>query len=913
MKIDYSRKSKVSFLLSTMLLGAVSLSASPGTILNNQTLEIDNNYKINTYFLSNNSQLINKGNNNNRLDIENSESSSFTNTSSLNIIDDWTAINAKEIENSQIINNGNINILGDSSNDVNINGIDVSNLVNSRVENKGNIISNLNSDATLNGIVVRDAQASSIKNTGTINLKATGDDLYLQGIHLDGWFASQNSTLANFNNSEIINDKDILVSSKGKLVSSYGITSYDFNVNDSQILNNGTISVSSEGVYADSAGMELDSLNNSQIINKGTIKADSTVTNNSDNENFADSFGISIDYLNNSKIENNGSILVNSNNMKKDNALAEAISVENFNNSTFKNSGIIKSTINNKLDKNASAILYLNSSTSTISNEGTGKIYGNIVLKGDTTFNNKGFISLPYNANKNAYFIFNDNGVDETISLRPSFGDFVNSGTIEIGAFKNSNSKIENTQILTKNATFEKGSKMQVDVVAGSKAFVKGDTLSEVVTATDKLTINDLTLNQTKLADNSATLDFKYEVKDGKRIDLVVSDVKKLSDIVDDKDKNDDKGNGTDTKNIVNKKSIAKTLDEFRNNQAQHPQMGAILSQIDTLSTNNEVINAVNSMIPTTATSVVNSSNTITSNISNIVSNRLGNLKGGLNSGDDLRVDNNRLWVKAFGSIGEQRDKDSISGFDLKTYGLGLGYDNEYKDGQIIGLSTFYTNANVETNGVNHKNDVDAYSIVAYGSNLLPDNKTTIYYQGSYTWQKNDSKRSLFTGDRADAKFTSKTFALDLKVGHKIAINDSFSVEPNIGTTYRHISNPSYTENGAGALNIHSDKFTSAEFLGNFGADFEYKITSDSKLTATIGAGYDFKDDDNIVTSSFAGASGVSFDTNGIDNGRWQYQAGIGYDVNLNNQNNLNFSYKYQGEGSKYNNNVVSLDYIYKF
>ena len=208
MKIDYSRKSKVSFLLSTMLLGAVSLSASPGTILNNQTLEIDNNYKINTYFLSNNSQLINKGNNNNRLDIENSESSSFTNTSSLNIIDDWTAINAKKINKSSIINSGNINIIGgDSSNYVDINGIDVLNLVNSRVENKGNIISNLNSDATVNGIVVRDAQGSSIKNTGTINLKATGDDLYLQGIHLDGWFASQNSKLANFNNSEIINDK----------------------------------------------------------------------------------------------------------------------------------------------------------------------------------------------------------------------------------------------------------------------------------------------------------------------------------------------------------------------------------------------------------------------------------------------------------------------------------------------------------------------------------------------------------------------------------------------------------------------------------------------------------------------------------------------------------------------------------
>jgi len=72
-------------------------------------------------------------------------------------------------------------------------------------------------------------------------------------------------------------------------------------------------------------------------------------------------------------------------------------------------------------------------------------------------------------------------------------------------------------------------------------------------------------------------------------------------------------------------------------------------------------------------------------------------------------------------------------------------------------------------------------------------------------------------------------------------------------------------------------------------------------------------DDDNIVTSSFAGASGVSFDTKGIDNGRWNYIAGVGYDVNLDSQNNLNVQYNYQGEGSKYSNNVISLNYMYKF
>ncbi|MCT7566662.1 autotransporter domain-containing protein [Aliarcobacter butzleri] len=886
MKIDYSKTSKVSFLLSTILLGAVSLSA---TNLDNQILEINN---TNTYDYG--------------LQIESSNKSKVINNGILNITNDWTAINAKEINNSSIINNGNINIIG-NNNDVNINGIDVLNLQDSSVKNSGNITANLNSDATINGIVIRNAQNSSVNNSGLIDLKSVGDDLYLQGIHLDGWTNpnTTNNSTKNVISSEIINDKNIVISTKGRLSSALGISAYDIEIGDSQIINNGKISVNAEGTYTTAEGIALEEFNNSQIVNTGVIEA------NTDGTTRNDAIGIWIDDVYNTQIENSGIISVNANTENLKSTLAESIGVGNFQNSTLTNNGIIEATINNKLDKQGIAISNDKmDSNSTIINTKDGKIYGNVLMNvhnvtnNDGKFINEGFISLPYNAYKNTSFTIDG----ENINFQPNFGNLVNSGTIEIGAYKDSEGNIENTQILAKTATFEKGSKMQVDVVAGSKAFVKGDTLSEVVTATDKLKINDLTLNQTKLADNSATLDFEYKYNNN-QLDLVVSNVKKLSDIVDDKD--DNKENNTDNKNVVNKLSVAKTLDEFRNNQSLYPKMGAVLSKIDTLSTNNEVVKAINSIVPTT--SFVNTSSQITSSVSNIISNRLGNIKSGLNSGDEIIVDSNRVWIKAFGSLGDQKDKDSISGFDLKTYGLGLGYDKEYKEDQIIGLATFYTNANVETNGVNHENDVDAYSIVAYGSNLLVDEKTTIYYQGSYTWQNNDSKRELFTGEQANADFTSKTVALDLKVGHKININDKFAVEPNIGTTYRHFTNPSYNESGAGALNIQSERFTSSEFIGNIGTDFEYKLTPDSKLTATIGAGYDFKDDDNIVTSSFAGASGVSFDTKGIDNGRWNYIAGVGYDVNLDSQNNLNLQYNYQGEGSKYSNNVISLNYMYKF
>ena len=903
MKIDYSKTSKVSFLLSTILLGAVSLSA---TNLDNQILEINNTNTYGFIYLSNNSQLINSNTHDYGLQIESSNKSKVINNGILNITNDWTAINAKEINNSSIINNGNINIIG-NNNDVNINGIDVLNLQDSSVKNSGNITVNLNSDATINGIVIRNAQNSSVNNSGLIDLKSVGDDLYLQGIHLDGWTNpnTTNNSTKNVISSEIINDKNIVISTKGRLSSALGISAYDIEIGDSQIINNGKISVNAEGTYTTAEGIALEEFNNSQIVNTGVIEA------NTDGTTRNDAIGIWIDDVYNTQIENSGIISVNANTENLKSTLAESIGVGNFQNSTLTNNGIIEATINNKLDKQGIAISNDKmDSNSTIINTKDGKIYGNVLMNvhnvtnNDGKFINEGFISLPYNAYKNTSFTIDG----ENINFQPNFGNLVNSGTIEIGAYKDSEGNIENTQILAKTATFEKGSKMQVDVVAGSKAFVKGDTLSEVVTATDKLKINDLTLNQTKLADNSATLDFEYKYNNN-QLDLVVSNVKKLSDIVDDKD--DNKENNTDNKNVVNKLSVAKTLDEFRNNQSLYPKMGAVLSKIDTLSTNNEVVKAINSIVPTT--SFVNTSSQITSSVSNIISNRLGNIKSGLNSGDEIIVDSNRVWIKAFGSLGDQKDKDSISGFDLKTYGLGLGYDKEYKEDQIIGLATFYTNANVETNGVNHENDVDAYSIVAYGSNLLVDEKTTIYYQGSYTWQNNDSKRELFTGEQANADFTSKTVALDLKVGHKININDKFAVEPNIGTTYRHFTNPSYNESGAGALNIQSERFTSSEFIGNIGTDFEYKLTPDSKLTATIGAGYDFKDDDNIVTSSFAGASGVSFDTKGIDNGRWNYIAGVGYDVNLDSQNNLNVQYNYQGEGSKYSNNVISLNYMYKF
>jgi outer membrane autotransporter protein len=437
---------------------------------------------------------------------------------------------------------------------------------------------------------------------------------------------------------------------------------------------------------------------------------------------------------------------------------------------------------------------------------------------------------------------------------------------------------------------------MQVAVVSGSKAFNLGDILSEVVKSTNKLIVTELNLNQTKLPDNSALLDFelKYdEVK--KQIDLVVAKINTLKEI----------------EQISGKKySYNATQVDIAARKSQNDNLLAKLQTVDSA----HYENALESLVPTTQLSAINASNQITSNISNIVSSRLSDIKSGLNSGSDMQIDNDRVWIKASGGLAKQKDKDFILGFDLKAYGLGIGYDKEYKDNQFIGFATFYTNANIETNQLNHVNDIDAYSIVGYGSNLLKNDKTTIYYQVAHSWQKNNTKREVFTGETASSEFTSKNLSADLNVGHKINLNEKVSIEPKIGLEYKYYNSPVVIEKGTVDSNVRTDKFNSSELIGNLGAEIEYKINKNSRFITSLKGGYDLKNSkDKILTSSFVNSQDVLFNSKTINNGRLKYEAGIGYDINLDEQNNFNIFYKHLEEGNKYNYDVVTLNYNYKF
>ncbi|MGJ0302355.1 autotransporter domain-containing protein [Aliarcobacter cryaerophilus] len=557
------------------------------------------------------------------------------------------------------------------------------------------------------------------------------------------------------------------------------------------------------------------------------------------------------------------------------------------------------------------------------------------------TINNNGLID---NSNSNGFAlkltgkveVKNSGTLRGNIYIPDQYGSLGNSGTIELNRHSDStNTKIyhfnnegkliialktdgtlagsQYSKLATNTAIFKNNSTIDVNVLSSSTnvALLAGSKLTDVVTATNSLTI----AGKLNITDNSALLDFEYEttalngedswVGNGTAGAIHLKAVKAKDGGGGDKTilSSTIAGNGNQ-----NDQNAARALESLYNSNSD------VASAFNKLPTDSSIAKAVESTTPAATNASIGAATQISNGISSIVTQRQNaNISNsGLNSGDGMFSENN-LWIKPFGSIGKQNSKDGINGFDLKTYGLGFGADTEIKDNSKLGLAFFYTNGSVDTKGVNQKADLDVYTALVYGNVPIIDDKTNFLYQAGYSVQKTNTKRDVFTGQTAEAKYNSKIASLDLKLMRDFQISDSFLLQPLVNTTYRHFTNPSYSESGAGALNLKVDKFTTSELIVGLGTLAHYKITDNQKLIGSVNVGYDLQNKKQIVTSAYQGNIGTSFDTNGIDNGRWSYEAGIGYELDINKTNNINISYDYQGQGSKFSNNVISAKYVLKF
>jgi hypothetical protein len=153
----------------------------------------------------------------------------------------------------------------------------------------------------------------------------------------------------------------------------------------------------------------------------------------------------------------------------------------------------------------------------------------------------------------------------------------------------------------------------------------------------------------------------------------------------------------------------------------------------------------------------------------------------------------------------------------------------------------------------------------------------------------------------------------NIKLARETAINNSLDLSSKFFGTYVYYKNPSYSESGAGGLNLTVQGFSTTSLIFGVEESLKYSIIDGTDLMLNIALGYDFGDTNQDVLASYYGASGTTFTTNGIDNGPWTYKTGIEIAQGLQNDLSLSAGYNLDGRGSDFKNHIISARVNWKF
>ncbi len=216
------------------------------------------------------------------------------------------------------------------------------------------------------------------------------------------------------------------------------------------------------------------------------------------------------------------------------------------------------------------------------------------------------------------------------------------------------------------------------------------------------------------------------------------------------------------------------------------------------------------------------------------------------------------IFVKGNAVSGDQRDTSDRTGYNFTSAGATLGMDYRFTDSLALGLLIGYTGSRADVDDYGSKVTMDGYTAGIYGTwyrhGFFVDG------QASYGWADyRNSRRIVFTGiDRtASSRPSGRQLTLYGGTGYEFK-TDAWMLVPSVSLQYIKLGLDSYTESGAGALNLNVDRQNMESFLGNIGGRAYYTFdTEGAVIMPGIRAsyGYEFLRDARGVTSTLAQGS----------------------------------------------------------
>lgn len=321
---------------------------------------------------------------------------------------------------------------------------------------------------------------------------------------------------------------------------------------------------------------------------------------------------------------------------------------------------------------------------------------------------------------------------------------------------------------------------------------------------------------------------------------------------------------------------VAKSLDSILAGSPASADWQQVTAALGTISTAKGFSDAVRTLMPVhTGGGTAATTNSLHS-LNRIIQSRIEGTQG-LSSGDETFADK-QAWVKPFGAWGEQANRDSVNGFNMRASGLAFGADAGVNDRLRLGGVVAYAAADVTSKGDARQNTkVDIYELVGYGSYNL-DPITDINFQIDVGYNKNRSTRQINLGGlsrTANGDYDSWAAHGSLGIGRVYVHSETTNFTPSVRLDYLKVWTDGYTEKNAGVLNLNVAKSRYEEFLLSGDIKVSHALSDSTKLVGNLAAAYDFINRRAQTTAAFIG-DGPAFVTEGMKASPWLYRAGLG-------------------------------------
>lgn len=362
-------------------------------------------------------------------------------------------------------------------------------------------------------------------------------------------------------------------------------------------------------------------------------------------------------------------------------------------------------------------------------------------------------------------------------------------------------------------------------------------------------------------------------------------------------------GGAVGLSNSENNAAVAAVFDA--NTGSTNPGIVAAQGRLAAATTSAQFNDVLESAAPTVDTSASDAAATVATQTQNLTVARLAALRNakntGVASGDGMSE--GRVWLQPFASTVDQDKRDGIDGYTADTYGVALGADTDALfNNTVVGVAVTYGNTNADSDNANStESDVDSYQIQVYADHDLGNRA---FVEGSLGYGRNNIDRTRHNvggvpGTNADADFSSNQYIAAASIGQTFAPSSShpaLELTPRAGVRYTHLDTDSFTETGAGGLNLAVDTQDKDALEFSVGTEVAYNIaTQNGTLTpaAHVGYTYDAIGDDIQTSSTFTGG-GAAFNTDGADPAQSTFNVGAGLTYYSNANFDLSVNYDAQ-------------------